>query len=168
MHIDVTVKEQDGFKWHLTGIYGEPRLEQRENTWRLLRTLHLQEQLPWVCLGDFNEILYNHEKQGGIPRPQRYMDAFRDVLNFCNLNDLGFEGDIFTWRNNNYRVDGYIRERLDRAVANPAWRMRFPGYKLVNGIQGHSDHRPIVLHVRGSEGRHRANRHGECKRFEAR
>jgi exonuclease III len=25
MHIDVEVVEQDGFKWRLTGIYGEPR-----------------------------------------------------------------------------------------------------------------------------------------------
>ena len=28
------------------------------------RTLHLQQKLPWVCIGDFNEILYSFEKQG--------------------------------------------------------------------------------------------------------
>ncbi|KAI5008136.1 hypothetical protein ZWY2020_009184 [Hordeum vulgare] len=167
MHIDVIIKEKDGFKWRLTGIYGEPRSEHRENTWKLLRTLHLQEQLPWLCVGDFNEILYNHEKQGGVPRPQRCLDAFRDALNFCNLNDLGFEGDVFTWRNNNFRVDGYIREHLDRVVANPSWRSRFPGYKIVNGDPGHSDHRPVVVYVHGTVNRRRHGNFTENRRFEA-
>jgi hypothetical protein len=35
----------------------------------------------------------------------------------CHLSDLGFMGSKFTWTN--YRQDGsFIRERLDRAVAN--------------------------------------------------
>jgi hypothetical protein len=36
MHIDVDITENDGFKWRLTGIYGEPRVNKREETWRLL------------------------------------------------------------------------------------------------------------------------------------
>jgi hypothetical protein len=27
------------------------------------------------------------------------MDSFRDALQVCELADLGFEGDPFTWRN---------------------------------------------------------------------
>jgi hypothetical protein len=112
-----------------------------------MRTLHHQASLPWLCIGDFNEIMFSFEKQGGLPRPQVCMDRFRNALNFCNLNDLGFEGDIFTWRNNNCRAKGYIRERLDRAVANPGWCAKFPCYKVVNGEQGHSDHRPVLLEM---------------------
>jgi hypothetical protein len=26
------------------------------------------------------------------------------------VEDLGYEGDCFTWRNNNHQVEGYIRE----------------------------------------------------------
>ena len=29
MHIDVTIEEVDGYKWRLTGIYGEPRPDHR-------------------------------------------------------------------------------------------------------------------------------------------
>jgi hypothetical protein len=61
------------------------------------------------------------------------MERFSNALNFCNLQDLCFEGDVFTWRNNNFRVEGHIRECLDTAVANLAWCARFPGYKVVNG-----------------------------------
>jgi hypothetical protein len=168
MHIDVNITETDGFKWGLTGIYGEQRQDKQEETWRLLRTLHHQSDLPWLCIGDFNEIMFSFEKQGGIPRPQICMDRFRDALNFCNLNDLGFEGDIFTWRNNNFRVDGYIRERLDRAVANPSWCARFPCYKVVNGNPEHSDHRPIMVGT-GEVARSKWCGSGEVnKRFEAR
>jgi hypothetical protein len=67
MHIDVDITEGDGFKWRFTGIYGEPRVDKQEETWHLLRTLHLQEKLAWVCIADFNEILYSFEKQGGLP-----------------------------------------------------------------------------------------------------
>jgi exonuclease III len=62
MHIDVDVEEEDGFKWRLTGIYGEPRHDKREETCKLLRTLHQQSDLPWLCIGDFNEIMYSFEK----------------------------------------------------------------------------------------------------------
>jgi hypothetical protein len=168
MHIDVDVIEEDGFKWRLTGIYGEPRQDMREETWKLLRTLHHQANLPWLCVGDFNEIMFNYEKQGGVPRPQICMDRFRDVLLYCNLNDLGFEGDIFTWRNNNHRVDGYIRERLDRAVANPSWCARFPCFKVINGCPEHSDHRPVVISVNGVRRQRWTGWGGQNKRFETR
>ena len=119
-------------------------------------------------MGDFNEILFSHEKQGGVPRIHRYMQNFRDALDFCNLHDLGFEGDVFTWRNKNYHVDGYIRERLDRVVATPEWCQCFPAYKVVNGDPRHSDHRPVVLMRDGSPRVRRAARGQRLLRFEAR
>jgi hypothetical protein len=145
MHIDVDVVGEDSFKWRLTGIYGQPRQEMRKETWRLMRTLHHQSNLPWMCVGDFNEILYSFEKQGGVVKPQSHMDNFRDTLEFCNLQDLGFEGDMFTWRNNKGHAEDYIRERLDRAVASPAWRLHFTDFKVKNGDPEHSDHRLVVV-----------------------
>jgi len=36
-HIHAVVKEDSGRKWCFTGIYGEPKLEEKHKTWKLLR-----------------------------------------------------------------------------------------------------------------------------------
>ena len=89
-------------------MYGEPRWEDKHMTWDKIRELNAQHNLPWAIIGDLNEILFNHEKEGGNLRPHNRMQAFRDVLDDCGLIDLGFTGEPFTWKR------GRIRERLDR------------------------------------------------------
>jgi hypothetical protein len=106
---------------------------------------------PWLCMGDFNEILLQQEKQGSVPRPQWCMDRFRMALEECGLDDLGFSGDTFTWRNHSHTIEGYIRERLDRAVGNLEWCGKFLTYEIVNGDPRHSEHRPIIVHVQGEK-----------------
>ncbi|MCI17552.1 hypothetical protein A2U01_0038700 [Trifolium medium] len=47
------------------------------------------------------------------------------TLTECDLMDLGYQGDIFTWANN--QADEYhIKERLDRFCANSNWIDSFP------------------------------------------
>lgn len=53
-----------------------------------------------VCV-DFNEILYSFEKVGGAPREKKRMEEFRDVLEECQLMDIGFLGTRFTWERGN-------------------------------------------------------------------
>ncbi|XP_071685251.1 uncharacterized protein [Lolium perenne] len=167
-HIDVDVQEENGTKWRLTGIYGESKAGEKENTWKLLRNLHAQSELPWMVLGDFNEILFAGEKEGGPAQAQGAMEAFRRTLEQCELADLGFVGDPFMWRNNWHLADGYIRERLDRAVANAAWRCLFPLYRVINGDPRHSDHRPIIVELNEQSSPLEGRGGGEkCFRFEA-
>lgn len=45
-YIDVKVKEEDGTRWRLTGMYCESRWGEKENTWQALRTLCAQSDLP--------------------------------------------------------------------------------------------------------------------------
>jgi hypothetical protein len=74
--------------------------------------------MPWLSAGDFNEILFQHEKEGGKARPQACLDRSRGALEKCELDDLGFTGDIFMSRNKQTKGASHIRERLDRAMAN--------------------------------------------------
>ena len=80
--------------------------------------------MPWVCIGDYNELLSSDEKQGWIEKAFFPMLAFRNALAHCELADLGFQGGKFTWNNSRPGMD-FVQERIDRACANQAWRDLF-------------------------------------------
>jgi hypothetical protein len=66
-HIDAEIKET-----RFTRIYGESRGEEKDKTWRLLRILKHRSKLPWLVCDDFNEILFNCEKEGGCKTKKTY------------------------------------------------------------------------------------------------
>ncbi|KAK2662641.1 hypothetical protein Ddye_001215 [Dipteronia dyeriana] len=88
-HIDVKVQSLCDNVWRLTGFYGDPVSSQRCHSWTLLRRLACMSPLPWVVIGDFNEIVYYDVKKGGVPRDWRNIASFREALNDCSLVDLG-------------------------------------------------------------------------------
>ena len=78
--IDVSVEEDNGDMWRLTGIYDEPSWDNENRMYQLLWDLHAQSRLPWRVNGDFNEILFSSEKDGGAPGHQSHLQAFQDAL----------------------------------------------------------------------------------------
>ncbi|XP_073051733.1 uncharacterized protein [Primulina eburnea] len=123
-HIDCTVQQGDKF-WRFTGFYGQPDTGCRHLSWNLLRRLSGLTELqglPWIVGGDFNEICFDSEKQGGSQRPRHQIRAFRDTLDACSLQDLHSKGEFFTWANLR-ASNNIIFERLDRFVATIDWRL---------------------------------------------
>ncbi|XP_045083714.1 uncharacterized protein [Aegilops tauschii subsp. strangulata] len=118
----------------------------------------------WRLTGVYGESAADR-KVGGADRPQRLLDNFREALESCELSDIGFEGDKFTWRNHSKEVSTYICERLDRATANDAWCEWFPHFSVLNGAPRHSDHRPVIVCTQGGIRRERGGDGGF--RFEA-
>lgn len=77
MFIDVKIEDSNNNSaWRLTGMYGEFRWANKHLTWSRMRQLHQSQNLPWLLVGDLNEIQFLHEKEGGNPRPMQYMQAF--------------------------------------------------------------------------------------------
>ena len=95
-HIDTIVGRNPESQWRFTGIYGFVEAARKPETWSRIRSLHRSASLPWLCVGDFNEILWSHEKLGLGPRQEGSMRAFRYVLDECGLKDPGYLGDKFT------------------------------------------------------------------------
>ncbi|KAM0863971.1 hypothetical protein ACQ4PT_044229 [Festuca glaucescens] len=69
-HIDVMVNydETRDLVWRFTGFYGCAKRELRKDCWKWLRFLRCQFDTPWLCAGDFNEILCASEQIGGNNR----------------------------------------------------------------------------------------------------
>ena len=88
-HIDMHVHAQTSHVWRLTGVYGHPEEELKPETWRLMRHLHARASLPWLCLGDFNELLASDEKNRGNSRSMGPMVEFKNILLHCGLVDMG-------------------------------------------------------------------------------
>lgn len=125
-HINVEIKEGNQTKF-FTCLYGHPIPAYRHNTWNLLQKFRPEEGRRWLVGVDFNELLSNEEKWRGNPRPENQMRSFRNTLDECHLQDLGFSGNPFTW-NNGREDDENISERLDRFVANKEWQFQFPSW----------------------------------------
>ena len=124
-YIDAVVNPGVDDAWRFTGFYGNPVMANWEHSWALLKHLSLKMDFPWICAGDFNEIVRVEEKLGGAMRRERQMIDFRDALDFCGFQDLGFVGSLFTWCNNQF--DGIVTWiRLDRGVVTNPWIQMFP------------------------------------------
>ena len=61
-HIGAHFRTNPSTPWRITGFYGRLEEYQKHESWSLLRHLHTRNSLPWLCLGDFNEILSSVEK----------------------------------------------------------------------------------------------------------
>ncbi|KAH1131803.1 hypothetical protein J1N35_003181 [Gossypium stocksii] len=116
-------------KWRFTRFYGSPYAQDRDDSWAVLKNLYNEEDIPWFIHGDFNEIMYSFEKKGGLPRDERRMEKFLNAIEECQLNDVGFTGNWFTWERGNL-PETNIQERLDRGLANEKWLLMFPEAKI--------------------------------------
>ena len=64
-HIHAVINLPNMSKWTFTGFYRHPETHKRCEAWCLLKYLKSKESGPWLCAGDFNEILSSSEKVGG-------------------------------------------------------------------------------------------------------
>ncbi|KAL2895757.1 hypothetical protein RDABS01_000755, partial [Bienertia sinuspersici] len=99
--------------------------------------------LPAIVFGDFNEILYSDEKDGGATRDDRQMANFRHVVDSLALRDLGFRGSPYTWPGERALILLFVKDWTD------TWPLK--------------DHGPILLK---EEDIHRGTR-SKMRRFES-
>ncbi|KAH7855899.1 hypothetical protein Vadar_030351 [Vaccinium darrowii] len=145
MHTIVTGKSNRNI-WATTFIYGCPGRAGRELVWEKIRRFARSESLPWLCMGDFNQVLSGSDKVGGHYPNQNLISSFHELVSDCGLVDLEFKGPKFTWRNNR-SGDKFIMERLDMAFANSKWReLHDKAMVFIEPAIG-SDHNPLILNT---------------------
>ncbi|KAK6131702.1 hypothetical protein DH2020_034499 [Rehmannia glutinosa] len=133
-------------KFRFTGVYGQPNVSERRAFWDSFKSLLPPTNEPWICIGDFNEVLQQHEFSGTRPRPPWQISLFRDAIEHCDLSDMGFFGPRYTW--NRLSIHPFTqRGRLDRSLCNPPFRAIFPRQKVTVIPSFTSDHCLLSVHI---------------------
>lgn len=99
-------------------------------------------------------LLVHQKRKGGGAIPYVKINTFVDNINNCQLIDLGSVGTKFTWKGPLYHDGFHIFKRLDRALSNANWRLRFhEAYVNVRVLArvSYSDHHPILIVTRGDQ-----------------
>lgn len=144
--IDTEVKLNNVDPWRLTCFYGFPERTRRRDSWELIKSLASRSPLPWIILGDFNDLLRDEEKKGRHKHPSWMLNGFRDATLEAGISDLPMEGYPYTWERSRGTVR-WVQERLDRVFVNEGWKLLFPTNKVQNLIAPSSDHSAIFLQV---------------------
>ena len=140
----IAINIKDGTcSWSLVG-YGPPYQSKRRKAWENLAALLESLDGPWICLGDFNVVLGDNEKEGGRLGSSSTPNYLKDILFELGVVDLVFSGNSFTWTNKRWGRN-CIRERLDRGIANISWRLNFPKAAIFHLGAINSDHCPLLL-----------------------
>lgn len=145
--------------WLLTIVYGSPHFTPRQTLWDEIQSLSHNSDGAWLLMGDFNDVLHDLERVGPpMVRAQPIESGFQQTLQNSNLMDMGFNEDPFTWSRGN------TRNRLDRAICNLDWRIRFGSVEIYHLPNKKFDHAPLLLDF---DLRRMENRRRRPFRFEA-
>ncbi|XP_074336841.1 uncharacterized protein LOC141674013 [Apium graveolens] len=128
-YIDFEVACEQVGRWRYTGLYGCPERSRRRESWNMLRDLATRSSLPWCVIGDINDMMYVHEKEGGRVQPRFLLEGFKDAVCDCRLLDLGFVGNPFTWEKSRGTAL-WVQERLDRGLVTQEWKTIFPSAEV--------------------------------------
>lgn len=105
--------------------------------------------------------MFDEEKKGGSRKGQKFMGAFKEAIDVCQLIDPGFKGPSFTWRSRP-RGDNIIKERLGRFLLNQNLLNKVEKIIAEHRPFHSSDHRPILATIVHKE--ERSNYGGSMRR----
>jgi len=107
-------------------------------------------------IGDFNEIIGNHEKKGGKSRSESSFLPFRCMIENCGMIEVPSHGNFFSWVGRRScgvtgrRVRKVINSRLDRAMANEEWHTIFSHTNVEYLKLWSCDHKPLLASIHNS------------------
>lgn len=124
----------------MTCFYGEPETSKRHTTRKFFQQLQPDSLIPWLVIGYFNDIFYQHAKMGGRSRYERLMHDYRMAVEKNNLIDLGHLRDFLTG-NNKHVGATFTKECLDHVFANLEWQVFYNNTQVESPTVRNSDHR---------------------------
>ncbi|XP_058751354.1 uncharacterized protein LOC131624433 [Vicia villosa] len=112
------------FSHYLTIIYAQNQLVNRKKLWDDIDIISRCTTGPWICVGDFNNVLKVGDRIGGNKvHITEYMDMER-MMNDSGLFEHETTGPFFTWSNR--QTVNPICSKIDRVLINVVWFTAFP------------------------------------------
>ncbi|GER55493.1 DNAse I-like superfamily protein [Striga asiatica] len=125
-------------------VYMSTDRRERSRQWEFLEQRKSSWGDGWVIAGDWNDLVSNDEKRGGLSRNSSSFVGFQNFINNMEMQEIAQKGSFFTWGNNR-AGDGYVEERLDKIFASFDWLARFPRMEASNYFRSASDHNVLLF-----------------------
>ncbi|XP_057864000.2 uncharacterized protein LOC131072017 [Cryptomeria japonica] len=120
MHCKVRFLQED-MEFSLFNVYGSTKTEEKKRVWiEITDQIRMIDSEKAIVAGDFNALLNNEEKFGGLRMNARVMEDFRDFVTDNNLFDVIPKSGKFTWTNRRANFSK-ISERLDKIFVGSFW-----------------------------------------------
>nr|GEV89991.1 reverse transcriptase domain-containing protein [Tanacetum cinerariifolium] len=104
----------------------------------------LQEDKPWVLMGDFNATLNIEDTFFGSSDINISMREFRECVETIEVRDVNSTGLHYTW-NQKPKADTSMLRKIDRVLSNMLFRNEFSSSYVVFQPYRISDHAPVVI-----------------------
>ncbi|PKU59031.1 hypothetical protein MA16_Dca025564 [Dendrobium catenatum] len=113
----------------------------RLSLWDQLNSFACNIYGSWCVGGYFNIIFNASERLGGNHPNINAMEDFNSMITTCDLHDIGFFGNAYTWSRGN------LWQRLDRVLFNNDWIANFHMTYVEHLSITSSDHTPLLLTI---------------------
>ncbi|XP_074283658.1 uncharacterized protein LOC141608194 [Silene latifolia] len=138
------VEKYNGRLWYLVLFYGAPNVHMRAPVLLDLESWLDACSLPFLIVGDFNQVEYRSDKLSTSQRPIEGVEDFSLWKLRNEMVDIPYKGPRFTWCNNR-KGDKRVYERLDKALGSKDWLSVFPDTGIKHYPIQLSDHAPIEV-----------------------
>ncbi|XP_021723765.1 uncharacterized protein LOC110691155 [Chenopodium quinoa] len=147
-HITMEITRVGEIPWYFSAIYASPDPSKRQELWKELRDFAASRNKPWLMAGDFNDTRYPSERNKSCSETNRRSRMFNDWVEEMDLLEVEFVGAAHTWARGK-SMETRQSARLDRALCNGDWAMRFDKASMRHLSAVHSDHCPLFISPNG-------------------
>ncbi|CAA7044678.1 unnamed protein product [Microthlaspi erraticum] len=131
---------------HVIVVYAAPSVSRRSGLWDELRSVIGGLDGPVLIGGDFNTIVRVDERAGGNGRLSPDSLAFGEWINDLSLIDMGFRGNMFTWKRGKLERN-FVAKRLDRVLCCAHTRLKWQETVVTHLPFLSSDHAPLYVQL---------------------
>ncbi|KAH0757746.1 hypothetical protein KY290_021239 [Solanum tuberosum] len=128
----------------VSAVYARCNTVERLELWDELDSIAEHVQCPWIIGGDFNVILDEEEKLGGLDFTINEAIDFASFISRNALSEVHFSGSKYTWWNGRIE-EACIFKKLDRILVNQEFLDVFPASEVHHLIRQGSNHAPLHL-----------------------